>query len=200
MENMTPEAIYSQLREALCKDKPIPDADWDAFIEKTKIEQFEENQVVVEPGQLSTHSYFIIQGLMMCYIPRKPKSTIMWFRAENEYVFTVDKLDVGKPPRINQERLMALEDSIVVSISHEDLAVLESSNRRIQDMVHNSFMRALITLDRLSRRSTKDPQYYYDWVQQYISFNLSRVPPIYLALYIGTNIKKLAEIRKTGQQ
>jgi CRP-like cAMP-binding protein len=200
MENMTPEAIYSQLREALCKDKPIPDADWDAFIEKTKIDQFEENQVVVEQGQLSTHSYFIIQGLIMCYIPRKPKSTIMWFRAENEYAFTVDKLNFGKPPRNNEERLMALEDSIVVSISHEDLEILQSNNRRIRDMVHDSFMRALFALDGLSRRSTKDPEYNYDLVQQYTSFNLSRVPAIYLALYLGTNVKRLAEIRKTIQQ
>lgn len=196
MENMTPEAIYSQLRDSLCKDTPVPDADWNAFVDKTQIDLFDEKDLAVEPGKFSTHSYFIIKGLMMCYRPRKPKDTIMWFRAEHEYAFTVDKLNFGQPSRINEEGLIALEDSIVVSINHEDLAALQSKNRRILDMVHDSFLRALFTLDRLSGRIMRDPEYSYDWMQRQITFDLSRVPATYLAPYLGTSVKKLTEIRK----
>ena len=194
MEKMTTEAIYSQLRDALSKDTPIPDADWNAFIEKTQIEHFGENEVIIEPGQLSTHSYFIIEGLMMCYRPQKPKDAILWFRAENEYAFTVDKLNVGKPPRINEDRLIALEDSIVVSISHEDLASLQENNQRIFDMMHDLFIKTLFTLRNLSERTMRDAEYDYEWVQQQITFDLSRVPLGYLGTYLGTSAKRVLEV------
>ncbi|SIO49273.1 cyclic nucleotide-binding domain-containing protein [Chitinophaga niabensis] len=194
MENMNQEAIYSQLREALCKDKPVADADWNVFIEITRIDQFEENEVIVEPGQLSTHSYFVIKGLLMCYRPLGSKNAILWFRAENEYAFTVDKLNLGKASRVNEERLVALEDSIVVSIRHEDLAELQISNQRVLDMMHDLFMKTLFTFDNLSKRTMNDPEHDYEWVQQHVTFDLNRVPLSYLSTYLCTSAKRVVEI------
>lgn len=203
MKKMTPEAVYSQLRDALCKKKSIPDADWDAFIEKTRIDLFEENKVAVEPGQLSTRSYFIIKGLMMCYIPREPKNAIMWFRAENEHAFTIDMLNDPlrkiKGPKVNEERLIALEDTIVVSISHEDMTALQESNQNILTMLHDCFTKMLVKFNALSKRTMKDPEHDYEWMQRYISFDPDRIPIAYLATYLGTSVKKLKEMRKALQ-
>lgn len=200
MKKMTTKAIYSRLRKAICKDKPIPDADWNEFIEKTKIDWFKESHVIVHPGQLSTHSYFIIEGMMMCYIPRKPKNSILWFRAEGEHAFTTDKLNFGKPSRENEERLIALEDTIAVSISHEDLLALQENNRIIFHMMHEVFIRTLVRFDSLSKRSNKYTEHDYKWVQRYVTFNLDRIPAAYLATYLGTSVKKLADVHKLIQQ
>lgn len=200
MKNMTPEIVYSQLQDALCKETPIPHADWGMFIEKTKIDHFTENEVLVEPGQLSTHSYFIVKGLMMCYQPREPKHAIMWFRAENEHAFTIDKMKLRDPARQNEERLVALEDSIVVSISHDDLLALEDSNPRVFNMMWHYFLRTAITFGDLSRRDMKDPEYSYGFVQKIVTFDLNRVPAAYLALYLGTSVKRIKEIRNAVQQ
>lgn len=197
---MTPEIVYSQLQDALCKENPIPQADWEAFIEKTRIDVFKENEVAVEADQLSTHSYFIIKGLMMCYQPREPKQAIVWFRAENEHAFTSDMLKLRDPGRKNKFRLVALEDSIVVSISHEDLEALKKSNPQVLNMMWLHFLKIVITQDDLFRRDMKDPEYSYDLVRKIVTFDLNRVPAAYLAAYLGTSVKKIMGIRNAVQE
>lgn len=188
--------VYSQLHGSLCQDRAMPDIDWHKFIERTDIVQVKKKEVFVKSGEPSTHSYFIISGLIMCQAQIGPKDHIYWFRAENDYAFCSHNLPYGSQQRDNREALVALEDTVAVRISHADLQSLMKDNPQITIMYGNVFTKTTITFSHLVNRGTRDPQYDYEYVQKHIGFNLDRVPDVYLATYLGTTVKKLKDVRE----
>lgn len=119
MQNITPEEVYSKLYRTLCKSKRLSHVDWNAFMDRTSIDSFTANEMIVKAGTLSTHSYFIISGLIMCYEQPDDKHA-RWFRGDGSYAFTNDKFKYGEMGRVNNASLMALEDTLVVSIGLAD--------------------------------------------------------------------------------
>jgi signal-transduction protein with cAMP-binding, CBS, and nucleotidyltransferase domain len=195
MEKINSKETYSQLRGYLCKDGAMLVVDWLKFIDKTDIFQFKANEVIAEACQPSTHSYFIISGLIMCHQPHEHKAPILWFRAENDYAFTAESLghikDFGY-----KEQLIALEDTVVVGINHEDKAELMKNSRQITDLMGDAFMNTAVRFAGVIDRDRYPKEDRYGFLQENIGFNLNRIPDAYLAAYLHITAKMLKESRE----
>lgn len=198
MENVSPEVVYPQLFRAFCRVKRIPYATWKEFMARTKIVQFKKNQVFIHADHLSTHSYFVIEGLVMSYFERNKKRYVKWIRSTNDYVFSADifRIDIDDHSQINGENLMALEDTVAISVSHEDLKWLEENHYRIGLITTIYYSNYSHMYRRLEANALHEPEDRYENIQRGSHFSLERVPDIYLASYLRITLKELKEVRK----
>ncbi len=86
--------------------------------ETIKIEQFKKGDVLVFTGQPCDHLYFIYRGLIAGYIGQGKSRKCTWFHKEGNVVMSVESF-YNKVP--SPEDIVAVEDSILVSISFDEL-------------------------------------------------------------------------------
>lgn len=199
MENMTSGNAYAQLFRAFSRAvKRIPYSGWEQFMAKSKIIQLEKKEVLLEADQLSTHSYFIISGLVMSYFEHGKKRYVKWIRGENGYAFSADVFrdDVKEEALIAGECLVALEDALVISISHEDLKWLCINFPRIDFAIMAYYNDYSIMYRRLEANFIRDPVGKYDSIQRATDFSLERVPDVYLASYLRISLKALKKVKE----
>lgn len=196
MENITSQAEYSRLYRKLCRVRRLSYVDWKAFIDRTAIVHFKANEAAVVAGSLSTHSYFIVSGLMACYEGQEPKH-VYWLRAEGGYAFTQDKFDVGKPRRSNNESLIALEDTVAISISHADFEWLCEHHHKVSMLISGLMLLLCTVMRTITNCLIIDSRQRYEWIQGRLGFNLDRVPAVYLSPYVRIPAKRLKELQKT---
>lgn len=201
MENITSEEAYAALYRRLCRFKRLPYAEWKEFMDRTNMVQFKMNEVFIKAGTLSTHSYFIIKGLVMCYEGRELKpDNVKWVRAENDYAFTVDKFSFGeKGKRSNEHSLIALEDTLAFSISHEDFLWLctHCSGFGLANAVLIHMY--AIKIQQISNCVLTNDRDRYEWIQEVHGFKLDRIPGVYLKHCIGVTEKRLKELQKNNR-
>lgn len=193
MENFNSQEAYARLLKSLSKNQKLQYADWKAFMDKTGIVQFKANEVVAEAGTLSTHSYFIISGLMMCYDGHDSKNA-QWFGAEHYYAFTMDMFRFGEMGNTNDQTMVALEDTMVFSISHADFLWLEEHHRKIARLRTSIIYRLTYTIRKIQNCLIVNARDRYEWMQETLGFELARISVVYLAPYARVTPKILKEI------
>jgi hypothetical protein len=193
MENFNLQEAFARLFRSLCKVQKLQYADWKAFMDRTAIAQFKANEVVTEAGTLSTHSYFIISGLMMCYDGHEPKHMI-WFGAEHYYAFTIDMFNYSEIGNTNTQTVVALEDTIAFSISHADFLWLQEHHHKITLLRNNIIFRSAFTINKIQNCLLVNARDRYEWIQDLLGFQLARIPAVYLAPYVRVTPKRLKEL------
>lgn len=195
MENISLQRAYAALYRAFCKIKRLSYVDWKAFMDMTTIVRFKENEVMLEAGNLSTHSYFIIKGLVMCYEGHVPK-VIKWFRAEHDHVLVPDKFKLGQLGRVNKLSLVALEDTLAFSIRHEDLDSLMDHHPMINRFYTALLFQYSVKMNQIANCLIVESRPRYEWIEEELGFKLNRIPDLYLAPYVGVTPKRLKELKK----
>lgn len=199
MKTITSEQAHSQLYRSFAKaGKRIPHALWEQFIAKARVDCFKAKERIHSADSLSTHSYFIISGLIMCYFEHVDVKFVKWVRAENGYAFSSDivRFDVGRDRPTKRDCLMALEDTVVVSISHEDLEWVRANISQIALVIAKLYMYYGEIFERLETNDGQSPEDKYENIQREIDFSLDRVPDIYLASYLNISLKDLKEVKE----
>jgi cAMP-binding proteins - catabolite gene activator and regulatory subunit of cAMP-dependent protein kinases len=192
---ITPQAAYAKLFRVLCQFKKLHYAEWSDFMKVTEVIHLKANERITETGTPSTHSYFIISGLVMCYEGDESKGDIKWFRAENDYAFTIDMLNVpGKRP--NNQCLVALEDMVVVRLSHKDFKWLCDKYIHMHALFAGYLHKYGKIMEYMFGDFTTEPRERYEWIQKLFGFKLSRIPEDYLVRYTGLTVKQLKVLRK----
>jgi hypothetical protein len=198
MENITSQEAYAALYRTLCRFKRLPYAEWKKFMDRTKMVQFKIDDFLIKAGSLSTHSYFIIKGLVMCYEGNDlHPDKIKWVRAENDYAFTVDKFSFGEEgKRSNANSLIALEDTLAFSLSHKDFEWL-SKHCKGFGLINMALLHTYaIKIQQISNCVLTNERERYDWIQEVHGFKLDRIPGVYLAHCIGVTEKRLKQLQK----
>ncbi|WP_343303090.1 hypothetical protein AAHN97_16165 [Chitinophaga niabensis] len=202
MENIpSEEEAYAALYRRLCTCKRLSYIDWKKFMDRTNMVQFKMNDVFIKAGSLSTHSYFIIKGLVMCYEGQELKpEKIKWVRAEHDYAFTVDKFSFGEEKRMpNEYSLVALEDTLAFSLSHEDYLWLKTHCKGF-DLLYMVLIHAYsIKIKKISNCVLTNDRDRYEWIQEVHGFKLERIPGVYLKHCIGVTEKRLKELQKNNR-
>jgi hypothetical protein len=113
MKNIDPQAAYPHLFNAFSKILIISPAILREFGERSEPVRFRHKEVIVDGGLLSTHSYFIIDGLIMCYISYDNGHHVQWVRGEADYAYSMDMFreQFDFDPHLIGNVLVALEDT-----------------------------------------------------------------------------------------
>jgi hypothetical protein len=202
MEQFDPREVYPQLFDAFGKIQSVHSSILHEFVKRSEIIQLKRNEIIADGIQPSTHSYFIISGLIMCYFRHKRHNHVKWVRCANDYAYSMDmfRFRFGDDPMLTGDILVALEDTVVVRIGHEDINWLQDNSVEM-GLVINTLMMAHTAADLCVKDSEgKKPLDKYMQMQQQVAFNLNRIPDIYLSSFLNINLVELKIVRESIQQ
>lgn len=198
MKNINPEEVYPLLLSAFNKVQKIPPDLRQEFISRSDIVHFKRRDAMLAEGQVSTHAYFIISGLVMCYRKTAKRNVVKWIRSTHDYVFSIDMFmaDYNYNPGCIGDIMIVLEDTTAIKVRNEDM-------RWFQD---NSAEMSALLLHYMNRFSEMDmcimsyeymlPEDRYQYMQRHAGFLLNRVPDVYLAAFLEITLAELKELKK----
>jgi CRP-like cAMP-binding protein len=155
---------------------------------------YKKGDYFLEEGRICTHVGFIAKGLMRFYINHDGEEKIYDFSQENEFVCNYESFLPQKP---SSKIIQALEDSIVLVISHHDLQILytkvregERFGRRALEVVFLQYLKDITSF------YTETPKLRYKRFLNNHADLQQRVSQYHIASYVGVKPQSLSRIRK----
>lgn len=151
-------------------------------------------QYVLQEGDIYTKYNFVIRGCLRMYqVDDKGDIRILQLASENNWVADIGSFHEKKPYRLNID---ALEDTIVLQISYEDLTGLYDKaskfNRIFRVMIENSYVALQKRL--LQNISSSAEERYLYFIQNYPHLS-NRLPQTQIAAYLGITPEFVSRIR-----
>ena len=146
-------------------------------------------------GQPCHYLYFITQGcLRSFYIDTKGAEHIYQIRMDNNWISDLESFFSQRPSKYNIE---TLEDSTLLSISHERMEQLLIEIPRLERYFRILFQKAYINaLNRLKSTMWETAMDRYNDMLKEHPEVFQRVPLVYIASYLGITPESLSRIRK----
>lgn len=161
---------------------------------------FRKRQYVLQEGDVCTQMCFVVSGCLRMYkIDNDGNTHLLQFAAENYWMIDLGSFYSEQSSELNID---ALEDTMVLQISHDDLIALYTQapkfHRIFRVLIENSFVslqkRLLQTIS-----STADERYQY-FLDTYPHL-INRLSQIQIASFLGITPEFLSRLRnKLGKQ
>jgi len=153
----------------------------------------EKKKLLLKPGLIADHFYFIVKGVIRGYIKEEGKEITTWIEEENEIVGSIRTLGTDKPC---EEYLQALEDcqliAIPIRITEEAFNTYPETNiiaRRLWEYNYRGAEERAY----LGRVRSAEKKY-----NRFINTRpdlMSRVSLKYIASFLGMTVETLCRIR-----
>lgn len=151
------------------------------------------NAILEKGGSVCHHLYFIEQGGVRGFYNLDGKEVTYWFAFENDFATTFYSFIARKP---GIETVQLLEDSIVWSISYDELQCLFDKHHDMERMVRIIYERSYIRLEeRIIRLQFIPAKERYEQLLVETPQLLNRVSLGQLASYLGISQETLSRIR-----
>ncbi len=165
------------------------------FYNKLTSKKLLRNEVLLKPGQVCNHAFFVEKGLLRLYsIDKKGKEHILQFAPEGWFI-----VDRGSMyfKEVSQYYIDAIEETSIVYISDEflDFASRESSKFRKYNerLLHNHIRHLQNRINNLIAHSAEEK--YQDFIKLYPDLTL-RVPQWMIASFLGITPESLSRVRR----
>lgn len=173
---------------------PLDKEEKELVIEKFHPRLFRKRQYVLQEGDVCTQFYFVVRGCLRMYkIDDKGSTHILQFAAENYWVNDLGSFHGLKPSALNID---ALEDTVVLQISRDDLITLYTEapkfHRIFRVLVENSFIRLQERL--LQNISSTAEERYQSFLEIYPHL-VNRLSQVQIASFLGITPEFLSRLR-----
>lgn len=182
-------------KDYLQKKVAITDEQFSLISDKLKIKSFEKNEMILMKGEVSSHVYFVLDGLLRSYsIDSKGKTHIIQFAPEQWWLSERNGL------LFNEESdffLDAIEPTKAVVMPkdfiNEAARIVPCMNDLNSTMLNNAirFMQKRINM----LLSATAEERYLNFIHLYPNLTL-RVPQWMIASYLGITPESLSRVRK----
>lgn len=182
-------------KDYLQKKVAITDEQFSLISDKLKIKSFEKNEMILMKGEVSSHVYFVLDGLLRSYsIDSKGKTHIIQFAPEQWWLSERNGL------LFNEESdffLDAIEPSKAIVMPkdfiNEAAKIVPCMNDLNSTMLNNAirFMQKRINM----LLSATAEERYLNFIHLYPNLTL-RVPQWMIASYLGITPESLSRVRK----
>jgi len=186
--------MFDQFKDYLRSKITITDEQFDLISENIKVKTFEKNKILLSPGEISNHTYFVTDGLMRCYsVDSKAKVNIIQFAPERWWLsernsffnepsdFYIDAIERTTALIIPKNYFN--ENSLHVPCLHDlNNTMLNNSIRFMQKRINMLL-------------SATAEERYLDFIKLYPNLTL-RVPQWMIASYLGITPESLSRVRK----
>lgn len=157
---------------------------------------FPKGTYIAKEGTTCNHLYFVEQGCLRGFYNLDGKEVTHWFAFEDHFVTSFYSFISRKP---GMESIQLLEDSILWSISYEELQNLFDKHRDMERMTRIIYERSYIRLEeRLIRLQFKSAKERYEQITEVFPDILNRISLGYIASYLGISQETLSRIRAQG--
>lgn len=162
--------------------------------EKFRPRLYRKKQYVLQEGDLCTQFYFVVRGCLRMYkIDDKGTTHILQFAPENNWINDLGSFHQIKPSTLNID---ALEDTVVLQISHADLISLYMAapkfDRIFRVLIENGFIRLQERL--LQNISSTAEDRYQSFLASYPHL-INRLSQVQMASFLGITPEFLSKLR-----
>jgi len=155
---------------------------------------YRKKQYVLQEGDICSHLNFVVRGCLRMYkIDEAGNVHILQFATENWWIIDIGSFHNRKPSELNTD---ALEDTMVLQISYENLLALYTSapkfDRIFRVLIENSFVTLQNRL--LQYISSTAEERYNSFLQTYPHL-FNRIPQTQIAAFLGITPEFLSRLR-----
>ncbi len=155
---------------------------------------FRKRQYALQEGNVCTQFFFVVKGCLRMYkIDEQGGTHILQFSTENWWMIDLGSFHSEKPSGLNID---ALEDTMVLQISHDDLISLylqaPKFDRIFRVLIENSFVRLQERL--LQNISSTAEDRYHSFLKNYPHL-INRLSQTQIASYLGITPEFLSRLR-----
>lgn len=184
------------LLEHLVKTFPLNEEEIEQVRAKFHSRLYRKRQFVLQEGDVCTQFNFIVRGCLRSYkIDEKGSIHILQFATENNWINDLGSFHQVKPSALNID---ALEDTLVLQISHDDLISLYINapkfERIFRVLVENGFIRLQERL--LQNISSTAEERYQSFLELYPHLT-NRLSQVQIAAFLGVTPEFLSRLRNT---
>ncbi len=157
---------------------------------------YRKRQYVLQEGDICTKYNFVVRGCLRMYqVDNKGNIHILQFASENNWVADIGSFHEKTSSKLNID---ALEDTMVLQISYEDLTGLyvkaAKFNRIFRVMIENSYVALQKRL--LQNIGSSAEERYLSFLQNYPHLS-NRLPQTQIAAYLGITPEFVSRIRNS---
>ncbi|WP_158798590.1 Crp/Fnr family transcriptional regulator [Pedobacter sp. L105] len=186
--------MFDQFKEYLQKKIALTDEQFDLISKDIKVKTLEKNQVVLSPGETSTHTYFVTEGLMRCYsIDSKAKVNIIQFAPELWWLSERNSF-FNEPSDFYIDAIEKTTALILPRNYFNDAAVHVPCLHDLNNTMLNNSIRFMQKRINMLLSATAEERY-LDFIKLYPNLTL-RVPQWMIASYLGITPESLSRVRK----
>lgn len=173
---------------------PLSKEEQELVTQKFYLRLFRKRQYVLQEGDVCTQFYFVVRGCLRMYkIDEKGATHILQFAAENYWLLDLGSFHGVKPSQLNID---ALEDTVVLQISRDDLIALyiqaPKFDRIFRVLLENSFVRLQ---ERLLQSISSTAEERYQTFLEIYPHLLNRLSQVQIASFIGITPEFLSKLR-----
>jgi CRP/FNR family transcriptional regulator, anaerobic regulatory protein len=173
---------------------PINSEEKNLVMEFFKPRLYRKKQYVLQEGDVCNQFNFIVRGCLRLYkVDNKGNTHILQFAAENWWLSNIGSFHERKPSELNID---ALEDTMVLQISHENLLSLYMKapkfDRIFRVLIENSFVSLQKRL--LQNISSTAEERYLAFLENYAHLT-NRLPQTQIASFLGITPEFLSRLR-----
>ena len=178
---------------AIKNNYPVSNTSIKELTAKFKIQKLPRKHILIRSDVIDRNYYFVEKGLARSYSLVDGVEATSWFSKEGDITFSMMSAYYGKP---GYEFVELLEDSILYSISIEELEALYKTNIEIANWSRILHQKAFLDLElrhiALATQTAKTR--YNNFVKLYPDL-MNRVNLGYIASYLGVTQVTLSRLR-----
>jgi CRP-like cAMP-binding protein len=155
---------------------------------------YRKRQYILQEGDACNHFNFVVRGCLRLYkVDDKGNTHIINFAAENWWMSEIGSFHSRKPSEMNID---ALEDTIVLQISYEDLISLYKQAPKFDKIFRILIENSYVSLQKrmLQNISSTAEDRYLSFIQNYPHLN-NRLPQNQIAAFLGITAEFLSRLR-----
>jgi len=163
--------------------------------ENVVVNTFGKSEFLLKEGQICNHLHFIVKGVLISYYELNESEMVNWIFMENDFTISLTSFYKRQP---SFENIIAYEDSVVVSIHHDQLMMLYDKHvefnivgRKLTEFYHCENEAYHIAM---RKRRAEDK---YRWLLEKRPEIIQRVPGKYIASYLGITGETVSRIRRS---
>ncbi|HWK02417.1 MAG TPA: Crp/Fnr family transcriptional regulator [Puia sp.] len=158
------------------------------------VEEFPKKAHLLKAGHLNTKVYFIIKGLVRCYVvDSEGKEESIWFLKEGDVIYPREGFD---KQTMTDESMQALEDCFVYSINFSELEIMYKQYPELNFHGRRVAVRySLLWYTLFKQLKMKSAQERYQFLLENFPELVQRVQGQYLASFLGISHGTLSRIR-----
>ncbi|WP_276091165.1 Crp/Fnr family transcriptional regulator [Pedobacter sp. JY14-1] len=182
-------------KDYLQKKVALTDEQFGLISDKLKIREFDKGEMILMKGEVSSHVYFILEGLLRSYsIDSKGKTHIIQFAPEQWWLSERNGILFNEESEFFLDAIEATKAVVLPKdFMNEAAKVVPCINDLNSKMLNNAirFMQKRINM----LLSATAEERYLDFIKLYPNLTL-RVPQWMIASYLGITPESLSRVRK----
>ena len=186
--------MFDQFKDYLRKKITITDEQFDLISGSIKVKTFEKNKIILSPGEVSTKTYFVTEGLMRCYsVDSKGKANIIQFAPESWWLSERNGF-FNEPSDFFIDTIEPTKVLIIPRNYFNDASVHVPCLHDLNNNMLNNSIRFMQKRINMLLSATAEERY-LDFIRLYPNLTL-RVPQWMIASYLGITPESLSRVRK----